>query len=129
MNVCFNTALIVERLDRSWKLHQNFIVFVNDDPIIVPKGFVTDFASVPRLPLAYYLGGGRGVKSATLHDYLYDQQKPRAWADDVFYHALISEGEPEVIAKAMFVAVRAGGGAHYDKGIPLEVATADWPPA
>lgn len=39
--------------------------------IEVPAGFVTDFASVPRLPLVYLLFGGIGDEEAVLHDWLY----------------------------------------------------------
>lgn len=39
--------------------------------IIVPRGFVTDFASVPRVPIAYMLAGGVAKEAAVLHDFLY----------------------------------------------------------
>lgn len=39
--------------------------------IIVPRGFVTDFASVPRLPFAYWIAGGMLKEAAVLHDFLY----------------------------------------------------------
>lgn len=39
--------------------------------IIVPEGFITDFASIPRWPIIYWLFGGLGNKDATLHDWLY----------------------------------------------------------
>ena len=95
----------------------------------MPRGFYTDLASVPRLPFAYYLAGGRGVRAATLHDHLYTIRADRSWADSVFYHALLAEGEPEIIAKAMHDAVRLAGGAHYDEGRMLEVVTVDSVPA
>lgn len=39
--------------------------------IVVPEGFITDFASVPRMPIIYLLFGGCGDKEAVLHDWLY----------------------------------------------------------
>lgn len=39
--------------------------------IVVPSGFRTNFASVPRLPFVFLLFGGVGDKEATLHDWLY----------------------------------------------------------
>lgn len=39
--------------------------------IIVDKGTLTNFASVPRLPLSYWLFGGRSNAPAALHDPLY----------------------------------------------------------
>ena len=38
--------------------------------IVVPSGFVTDMASVPRLPFAYWLMGDTAHASAVVHDYL-----------------------------------------------------------
>jgi len=126
MQVQYLSPLIVERVDRGWRLHSEFRVKVDAEVVTVPAGYDTDFASVPRLPLAFYLAGGRGVRAATLHDYLYEKQHPRKWADSVFYHALLAEGEPEVIAKAMHDAVRLAGGSQYrDDGPALEVVTVD----
>lgn len=42
-----------------------------EEVIEVPEGFVTDFASVPRLPLVYMFLGNLGNSAATLHDFLY----------------------------------------------------------
>ena len=39
--------------------------------IVVPAGFITDFASVPRLPFVYTLFGGVGDEAAVLRDLLY----------------------------------------------------------
>lgn len=39
--------------------------------IIVPEGFITDFASVPRIPFLYALLGNLGNSAACLHDFLY----------------------------------------------------------
>lgn len=129
IRVTFASPLRVERIDGGqWKLLSAFHVDVDDERIVVPAGFVTDFASVPRLPLAYYIAGGRGVKSATLHDHLYTEKREREWADRVLREALVAEGEPRLIADAMYAAVRAGGGSHYDSSAPLEVFTVDSAP-
>ena len=37
----------------------------------VPTGFVTDLASVPRVPVLFWFWGGRAHREAVLHDYLY----------------------------------------------------------
>src|SRR3990167_4506990 len=39
--------------------------------IVVPAEFVTDFASVPRLPFAYWFTGNTGHGAAVIHDWLY----------------------------------------------------------
>lgn len=42
-----------------------------EDTIEVTEGFITDFASVPRLPIVYTFLGNLGNSAATLHDFLY----------------------------------------------------------
>lgn len=73
----------------------------------VPAGFVTDFASVPRAPIAYMVTGNRAHRAATLHDYLCRHEViPRLAADDVFYEAMLSTGIDGAIASMMHIAVR-----------------------
>lgn len=83
--------------------------------ITVPKGFRTDFASVPRLPLAYLLfGGDIGDAAATVHDFIYSRAMfDRKTCDAVFREALKAEGVPAWKAGAMWFGVRLFGGAHY----------------
>ena len=61
--------------------------------IVVPSGFVTDFASVPRLPVAYWLYGSKANAPALVHDYLYREGHPgRKEADRIFLEALKEYG-------------------------------------
>lgn len=81
--------------------------------IAVPRGFDTDFASVPRLPLMFWLLGDRGHMAATLHDYLYRTGRvTRATADAVFWEALELEAN-RVERFAFWAGVRLGGWASY----------------
>lgn len=83
--------------------------------IVVPAGFVTDYASVPRIPLAYLLAGGHAKKAAVIHDYLYRTPNAfvppvtRAQADAVFEEAMAASGQPWWRRKLMWLGVRAGG--------------------
>lgn len=66
---------------------------------IVPAGFVTDFASVPRMPFAFWLTGDTAHAAATLHDYLVRMYYPQcklSWAQcaDIFAEAMKDEGVP-----------------------------------
>lgn len=73
----------------------------------VPAGFTTDFASVPRLPIAYAIAGNRAHRAATLHDYLIREKVvPRKRADDIFYEAMLATGVEPFAARAMHLAVR-----------------------
>ena len=67
--------------------------------IVVPAGFETDFASVPRVPVAFWLAGATADASAVIHDYLirHDHAQCRiSWrqAADVFREAMRAEGVP-----------------------------------
>lgn len=97
--------------------------------VTVPEGFVTDLASVPRWVVAYLIAGGKAVRAAVVHDYLYDTgQVEREQADAVFREAMDIEKDPEEswLRWAMWAAVRAGGWIPYnsyrrrDRGEPEE---------
>lgn len=78
----FLTELRVERLPnkdgkKQWRLLSPLIYeSVTVGIIIVPTGFVTDFASIPRWPIIYWIFGGTSDEESALHDFLY--QAPHA---------------------------------------------------
>lgn len=107
--------------DRTFTLDQAFLYYsdVTGRVIKVPAGFVTDFASVPRVPLAYLLAGDTAKWAAVIHDYLY-QAKPgnpdhvaKDVADSVFLEAMEASGQPKWRRTAMYWAVRLFGGEPY----------------
>lgn len=82
--------------------------------VTVPAGFVTDFASVPRIPVAYLLAGGEANEAAVVHDYLYHSHTvPRADADAVFREAMGVTGQPWWRRQLMWAGVRLFGGRPY----------------
>ncbi len=82
--------------------------------IAVPDGFVTDFATVPRLPFIYAILGSYGHKASVIHDWLYSQRTlPRKEADCVFYEALRTSGVARWRCLIMWCGVRLGGGYVY----------------
>lgn len=86
---------------------------------VVPTGFHTDLASVPRLPLAYLLFGGVGDAAAVVHDYLYTtQQVSRKVADDVLAEAMKASGVAGWRRGPMWLGVRLFGGSHWEKPKP-----------
>lgn len=117
-----NDKVVVEYIDgHSWRLVENFTWFEADlangegAMIDVPAGFVTDFASIPRvlwnvLPPSFY------AKPAILHDFLYfygktgDVVVTRAQADKTFRDALRETGVGKTKRWLMWVGVRVGGG-------------------
>ena len=82
--------------------------------VIVPAGFVTDFASVPRAPLTYWLFGGVADEAAVVHDWLYEKGLvPRDVADEVYGEALAACGVAAWRRVAMVAAVRVFGASRY----------------
>jgi hypothetical protein len=118
MSARFLTVLQVERVAgaREWVLTSElaFSSDVLDRLIIVPIGFVTDFASVPRLPLAYWLFGGLADEAAVVHDFLYSTGLcSRKQADEVFAEASRACGVSAFQRGAMWLGVRLFGGSRY----------------
>jgi hypothetical protein len=99
----------------------------------IPEGFLTDFASVPRVPIAYWIDGGIAESCATLHDFCYSTGcVPRAIADRVLEEAMKERGFGWVRRWTIWAGVRAFGGPHYQPH-PLKVeikpAQEEAPPA
>lgn len=93
------------------------------DLVIVPAGFVTDYASVPRAPLTYWLFGGIGDEAAVVHDFLYEKGKvSREVADDVYLEALGAMGIPKWQRGPMWAAVRVFGSQRYKSAMALAKA-------
>lgn len=117
---------------RQWKLVEPLAYrtdVAGGRTIEVPAGYVTDFSSVPRIPIVFTLTGDCAHRAAVVHDYLYGQQGAigdgylpltRAQCDDVFHEAMAADGvddfedeEPEWRRALMWAGVRAGGWAAW----------------
>ena len=113
------SQLRVEAIDDThWRLLDTFTYDseVAGARITVPAGFVTDFASVPRLPFVFLLTGDTAHMAAVIHDFLYTTKLfPRETADAVFYEAMRSTGVPRWRAWTMWLGVRVGGQAAWDR--------------
>lgn len=114
----FNTPLVVSQLTADlWRVEAP-LVYESDvlaRTVEVPVGFITDFASVPRLPLAYSFAGNRAHRAAVVHDYLYSTGEDRKKADETFLEAMQETGISRILRRAMFSAVRLFGGSHYER--------------
>lgn len=89
--------------------------------ITVPAGFITDFASVPRLPIAHLLTANTGHEAAVIHDWLYTVHAlDRAMSDAVFEEALLAGGEPRWRAWLMWLGVRIGGAGPWEAAGPRQ---------
>lgn len=85
-------------------------------PITVPAGFVTDFASVPRIFWQFLPRDGRYTYPAIVHDYLYWlQDRPRETADEIFRLGMKEFRLDPVTINAVYWGVRAGGSLAWRK--------------
>ena len=76
----------------------------------VPRGFLTDFASVPRFMWLVFPPTGKYNRPATIHDFLYVIQPCSRWtADAVFREAMIEAGVPFWKRWLIWAAVRVFG--------------------
>lgn len=82
--------------------------------VVVPAGFVTDLASIPRVFWSVLPTDGAYTFPAIVHDYLYWVQKyPRNTADSVFRYGMDDMKVSSVVAATIYAAVRAGGGSAW----------------
>ena len=79
--------------------------------VVVPVGFRTDFASVPRFFWRVFPPVGDWWRAAAMHDYLYDATRvSKALADAMFWEGLIADDVPVWTRRLMYWAVRLFGG-------------------
>lgn len=112
----FTKPLIVSPMadGRNWKLVKSFSYHVGSKYsrfiIKVPKGFVTDFASVPQFLWFWMPYWGKYGKAAVIHDRLYQTHEvSRRMSDTIFYEAMQISGTPKWKARLMYWGVRLGG--------------------
>ena len=82
-------------------------------PILVPRWFVTDFASVPKIFWSLFPKTGKYRDAAVVHDYLYRYNGfgfwSRAGVDKIFIQAMKELEVPWWKRQALWSAVRIGG--------------------
>jgi hypothetical protein len=98
----------------------NYYSLARQKNYVVPSGYSTDLASVPRLPVVFWWVGRRGDAAAIIHDWLYEmgikfkQIKTRLEADDLYLEVLLDSRVPWATAYAMYAGVRAFGEGHFN---------------
>jgi hypothetical protein len=111
------------------KLKNDDTIWCLDSPLIylsdilgrieVPIDFETDFASVPRVPVAYTFFGDRAHCESVIHDYLYRTdsvpQATYSQANDVFLEAMKVRGKGFFVRYSMYWGVVLGGWTAYHK--------------
>lgn len=89
----FTTPLRLEAAEPGrWVLIEDLIWHSDTERYLVPKGFQTDLASIPRVFRWLLNQNGSSRRPAVLHDYLYTTQPiERSEADSIFRRALRAE--------------------------------------
>lgn len=117
--------------DGQIRLTSPVVGIVNGAPWIVPSGFVSDGATIPRLAwrVAGHPFSRRILRPAIIHDAGYelavetpslDRYPTRLDVDRAFYSLLRYEGVGWARAHVMYAAVRAGGRGYWDEPEPEE---------
>lgn len=125
----FTENLIVSPLPdgKRWVLRKQFSYDVGEEgsgeTIVVPAGFITDFASIPRAFWAILPKWGKYGNAAVVHDYLYctqPEQYCRRRADEIFLEAMLVLNVGKCTAKTMYYAVRWFGRIGWNKASELK---------
>lgn len=111
----FTDELIISPIgDQKWKLQKPFRYWLTDAEfqlhqgrvITVPAGFITDFASIPRVFWNILPPWGKYGKAAIVHDYLYQSGMYRKEkADRIFLEAMEVLGVSWITRNIMYQAV------------------------
>lgn len=120
---------------REWVVLNSFEWESPSMHVIVPKGFVTDLASIPR-PLRSLLDvNGPSRKPAVLHDWLYcsgqdanEKGVSRLQADDLFREALEACVVGPLARAAYYRAVRSFGWIYWNKRTQRPINLDDFVP-
>jgi len=101
------------------KVVRDWRVWVDGELFTVPKGYVLDWSSTPRLAwILFPPSYSEARHPAALHDYFYSHLWPhysRRFADQVFRQMMLDEGANCVVAALFYVSVRAGFGGGWNK--------------
>jgi len=119
----FLLPLEVTPLDdgRNWRVDECFDYesMVLDAIIQIPIGFVTDFASIPRVLWDWLPPTGKYARAAVVHDFLYRTPgfATRAQADGVLMEAMSILNVGWLTRQVIYNGVRLGGSSSYKGGL------------
>jgi len=96
---------------RTFRLTEDFTVKINGTTYLVPKGFVSDGASVPRIFWSIIPRDGVYTPAAVMHDWLYKAGVMSKKDADIIFYKIMRECEvPLWKRRAMYCAVKWFGG-------------------
>ena len=112
---------VTKKKNGKWKVARKFRYYIgiekSNDYIDVPRGFETDFASVPRSLWSIFPPDGKYSQACCLHDYLYTKHLlSRKTSDRIFLEAMTVLKVSWLKRTLMFRAVRIFGRGPWKRG-------------
>lgn len=109
MDVFDSRLLIEEDGPGYWRVARVLTYKGNTDTFVIPVGFRTDLASVPRIFWVVLPPFGAYQRAAVIHDFLCRQPDVSYKdADGIFRRILLEEGVPPRTAQVLYLGVRTG---------------------
>ena len=109
--------LVKDLMNGKFELFFNYVYRTKEYIIKVPKGFVTDYASIPKLLRAIVLPYGKHSGASVVHDWLYSSNcnldVSREKADKVFLEILKEEKVNFLLRTLMYIAVKKFGRSRF----------------
>lgn len=98
--------IVLQDMDFSIKLQNKQTATIR-----IPRGFVTDLASTPKVVWSFYPPFGKYLVASILHDYLYWRQScSREQADKILYQAMRDSGVEQSTQTRFFDILNTFGG-------------------
>ena len=105
--------------DKYWEVLEEYSYETSKGLVVVPKGFRTDYASVPRIFRNSINTYGKHRRVAVVHDWLYSNRREiditRAKADKIFLEIMVEQNVKKYKRILMYILVRLFGGSHFRK--------------
>ena len=109
--------LVKDLMNGKFELFYDYVYKTKEYLIKVPKGFVTDYASIPKLLRAIVLPYGKHSGASVVHDWLYSSNcnldVSREKADKVFLEILKEEIVNFLLRTLMYIAVKKFGRSRF----------------
>ena len=113
--------LVKDLMNGKFELFSDYVYKTKEYLIKVPKGFVTDYASIPKLFRTVVLPYGKHSGVSVVHDWLYSSNcnldVSREKADKIFLEILKEEKVNFLLRIVMYIAVRKFGRSRFRNGV------------
>ena len=113
--------LVNDLMNGKFELFSDYVYKTKEYLIKVPKGFVTDYASIPKLFRTVVLPYGEHSGASVIHDWLYSSMCnldiSREKADKIFLEILKEEKVNFLLRIVMYIAVRKFGRSRFRNGV------------